>query len=44
MYLLGILTIYLEKEVYERAGLVGKPHGVKGQRGLKPRWGKGIHQ
>lgn len=30
--------MYLDKEAYERAGLVGKPHGVKGKRGLKPRW------
>ncbi|KAF6804007.1 ribonuclease p protein subunit [Colletotrichum sojae] len=36
----GLLTMYLDKETYERAGLVGKPHGVKGKRGLKPRWGK----
>ncbi|OTB01667.1 hypothetical protein M426DRAFT_75063 [Hypoxylon sp. CI-4A] len=35
---IGVLTMYLEKETYERAGLVGKPHGVKGKRGLKPRW------
>ncbi|KAH9904069.1 ribonuclease P 40kDa subunit [Xylariomycetidae sp. FL2044] len=34
----GQLTLYLEKETYERAGLVGKPHGIKGKRGLKPRW------
>ncbi|KAK4161846.1 ribonuclease P 40kDa subunit-domain-containing protein [Cladorrhinum sp. PSN259] len=34
----GVLTMYLDKETYERAGLVGKPHGVKGKRGLKPRW------
>ncbi|KAF6834503.1 ribonuclease p protein subunit [Colletotrichum musicola] len=34
----GLLTMYLDKETYERAGLVGKPHGVKGKRGLKPRW------
>ncbi|KAI0882978.1 ribonuclease P 40kDa subunit [Annulohypoxylon maeteangense] len=34
----GILTMYLDKEAYERAGLVGKPHGVKGKRGSKPRW------
>ncbi|KAL2019304.1 hypothetical protein VTK56DRAFT_9771 [Thermocarpiscus australiensis] len=34
----GILTMYLDKEAYERAGLVGRPHGVKGKRGLKPRW------
>lgn len=32
--------MYLDKETYERAGLVGKPYGVKGHRGLKPRWGK----
>ena len=36
---LGNLKIFLDKETYERAGLVGKPHGVKGKRGLKPRWG-----
>jgi ribonuclease P/MRP protein subunit RPP40 len=30
--------MYLDKETYERAGLVGKPHGAKGNRGLKPRW------
>ncbi|KAF7538047.1 hypothetical protein G7054_g3237 [Neopestalotiopsis clavispora] len=34
----GQLTMFLDKEAYERAGLVGKPHGVKGKRGLKPRW------
>ncbi|KAK3953427.1 ribonuclease P 40kDa subunit-domain-containing protein [Pseudoneurospora amorphoporcata] len=34
----GILTLFLDKEAYERAGLVGKPDGVKGKRGLKPRW------
>lgn len=33
-----MLTMHLDKETYERAGLVGKPHGVKGKRGLKPRW------
>jgi ribonuclease P/MRP protein subunit RPP40 len=36
----GILTLYLDKETYERAGLVGKPDGVKGKRGTRPRWGK----
>lgn len=30
--------MYLDKATYERAGLVGKPYGVKGNRGLKPRW------
>ncbi|KAI0421113.1 ribonuclease P 40kDa subunit-domain-containing protein [Xylaria grammica] len=34
----GKLTMYLDKETYERAGLVGKPHGAKGARGLQPRW------
>ncbi|KAF2967912.1 hypothetical protein GQX73_g5672 [Xylaria multiplex] len=34
----GKLAMYLDKETYERAGLVGKPHGVKGARGLQPRW------
>ena len=36
---LGILTLHLDKESYERAGLVGKPEGLKGERGTKPRWG-----
>ena len=36
----GKLTMYLDKEAYERAGLVGRPHGVKGKRGLKPRWSR----
>lgn len=36
---LGILMLHLDKESYERAGLVGKPDGVKGKRGTKPRWG-----
>lgn len=30
--------MFLDKETYERAGLVGKPHGTKGGRGLRPRW------
>ncbi|KAM0325719.1 hypothetical protein ACHAQA_007019 [Verticillium albo-atrum] len=34
----GLLTMYMDKETYERAGLVGKPYGVKGKRSLKPRW------
>ncbi|CAG8980437.1 hypothetical protein HYALB_00012924 [Hymenoscyphus albidus] len=34
----GILTLHLDKESYERAGIVGKPEGVKGKRGTKPRW------
>ncbi|KUI63498.1 Ribonuclease P protein subunit p40 [Cytospora mali] len=34
----GQLTMFLDKETYERAGLVGKPYGHKGTRGLKPRW------
>ncbi|KAI1430409.1 ribonuclease P 40kDa subunit-domain-containing protein [Xylaria sp. FL1777] len=34
----GKLMLYLDRETYERAGLVGKPHGVKGARGLQPRW------
>ncbi|KAE8452386.1 hypothetical protein EG329_001086 [Mollisiaceae sp. DMI_Dod_QoI] len=34
----GILKLYLDKENYERAGLVGQPEGVKGRRGTKPRW------
>lgn len=34
----GRLTMFLNKETYERAGLVGKPHGAKANRGLRPRW------
>ncbi|KAI0106505.1 ribonuclease P 40kDa subunit [Nemania sp. FL0031] len=34
----GKLMMYLDKETYERAGLVGKPHGAKDARGLRPRW------
>ncbi|KAK2072412.1 hypothetical protein P8C59_006769 [Phyllachora maydis] len=34
----GSLKMFLDKEAYERAGLVGKPHGPKGNRGLKSRW------
>ncbi|KAH8894229.1 ribonuclease P 40kDa subunit [Thozetella sp. PMI_491] len=34
----GKLHLYLDRETYERAGLVGKPHGVKGKRDTKPRW------
>lgn len=34
----GVLNIYLDRETYERAGLEGKSHGIKGDRGSKPRW------
>jgi hypothetical protein len=34
----GVLKLYLDKENYERAGIVGKPDGVKGKRGTKPWW------
>ncbi|SPO04128.1 uncharacterized protein DNG_06811 [Cephalotrichum gorgonifer] len=34
----GVLRMYLDRETYERAGLVGKTHGVKGDRSGKPRW------
>lgn len=34
----GILALSLDKESYERAGLVGKPDGVKGARGARARW------
>lgn len=34
----GILTLSLDKESYERAGLVGKPDGAKGARGARARW------
>ena len=37
---LGRLTMYLGKESYERAGLVGNPYGAKGSRKLRPRWGR----
>jgi ribonuclease P/MRP protein subunit RPP40 len=33
---LGVLTLHLNKESYERAGIVGQPEGVKGKRGTKP--------
>ncbi|RDW66264.1 hypothetical protein BP6252_09899 [Coleophoma cylindrospora] len=35
----GALTLHLDKESYERAGLVGKPDVVTGKRGTRPRWG-----
>ncbi|EHA56964.1 hypothetical protein MGG_06856 [Pyricularia oryzae 70-15] len=34
----GKLTMFLDRETYERAGMVGITHGVKGERGLRPRW------
>lgn len=34
----GNLDLYLDRETYERAGLEGKPYGIKGGRGSKPRW------
>ncbi|TAQ88516.1 hypothetical protein B7494_g3154 [Chlorociboria aeruginascens] len=34
----GILKLHLDRENYERAGLVGKPDGVQGKRGTRPRW------
>lgn len=34
----GILTLSLDKESYESAGLVGKPDGAKGARGARARW------
>ncbi|KAF5965382.1 ribonuclease P/MRP protein subunit POP1 [Fusarium bulbicola] len=34
----SVLTMFVDKETYERAGLVGKPYGAKGGRGSKPRW------
>jgi ribonucleases P/MRP protein subunit RPP40 len=40
----GTLTMYLERETYERTGLVGKPYGVKGDRGTKPRWSTSSEQ
>ena len=36
----GVLTMFVDKETYERAGLPGKPYGPKGGRGTKPRWSK----
>lgn len=35
--------MYLDRETYERAGLVGNPHGAMGGRGSKPRWSK-LHE
>ncbi|UZP35656.1 hypothetical protein NXS19_003472 [Fusarium pseudograminearum] len=34
----GVLTMYVDKETHERAGIPGKPYGSKGGRGSKPRW------
>ena len=34
----GKLRLHLDRESYERCGLAGKPDGVKGSRGRKPRW------
>ncbi|OBT72425.1 hypothetical protein VF21_08203 [Pseudogymnoascus sp. 05NY08] len=34
----GVLTLALEKESYERAGLAGEPDGAKGNRGARARW------
>ncbi|KAF4999695.1 hypothetical protein FGRMN_2260 [Fusarium graminum] len=34
----GILTMFVDKETFERAGLAGKPYGPKGGRSSKPRW------
>ncbi|EFX00359.1 ribonuclease p protein subunit [Grosmannia clavigera kw1407] len=34
----GLLTMFLDRESYERTGLVGRPHGAKGGRGLRSRW------
>ncbi|KFY36369.1 hypothetical protein V494_05051 [Pseudogymnoascus sp. VKM F-4513 (FW-928)] len=34
----GVLTLALEKESYERAGLAGEPDGAKGKRGARARW------
>ncbi|KAH7310406.1 ribonuclease P 40kDa subunit [Stachybotrys elegans] len=34
----GTLTMYIDRETYERAGLTGNPYGAKGARGAKPRW------
>lgn len=34
----GRLTMFLDNETYERAGLVGKPQGAKGNRRLRPHW------
>ena len=39
----GKLTLFVDRETYERAGLVGKPQGVKGGRHLKPRWSMSQH-
>ncbi|WZH43440.1 ribonuclease P 40kDa subunit [Fusarium acuminatum] len=34
----GVLTMFVDKETFERAGLPGKPYGPKGGRASKPRW------
>ena len=35
----GHLTLYMQRQAYESAGLQGKPHGATGSRNLRPRWG-----
>lgn len=39
----GHLVMFLDRESYERTGLVGQPHGTKGSRGLRSRWGELFH-
>jgi ribonuclease P/MRP protein subunit RPP40 len=34
----GVLSLYLDKETYERSGLTGRPDGAKGARGTRARW------
>lgn len=39
-FLLGILTMSVDMETYERAGLVGKPEGAKTKGGKRSRWSR----
>ncbi|EPE10594.1 ribonuclease p 40kda subunit [Ophiostoma piceae UAMH 11346] len=34
----GHLTLYMQRQAYESAGLQGKPHGATGSRNFRPRW------
>lgn len=34
----GHLTLYMQRQSYESAGLQGKPHGATGGRNFRPRW------
>ncbi len=37
----GVLRLYVDKETYEKSGLVGRPDGSTKTKRAKARWGKG---